>query len=48
MIKELGSKSLSHILKDFHRVEPGRGKYIRLKTVVKESKLSYIVLTMIT
>lgn len=48
MINELNSKSLALILKEFHKVEKGKTKYIRLKTVVKESKLSYIVLTMIT
>lgn len=47
-MSELGSKSLATILKEFHKVEKEKGKYIRVKSVVKESKLSYIVLTMIT
>ena len=44
----LGEKSLSNILEEFQLNARGKGNYIRIKSAVKESKLSYLVLTMIT
>jgi hypothetical protein len=48
MMLILNNKSLSSILEEFQLNEKGRGNYIRIKSVLKEAKLSYIVLTMIT
>ncbi len=48
MMSEISKKSLGEIINELNYEANGGKSYIRLKSVVKISKLSYIVLTMIT